>query len=83
MQQERKEAILKLKSSIDVDDTYCVVGQIKVKKADRDLLLKQLEQNEDYLKVPMPLYLGSFYWMNLKNESNKIVQAKKEKINER
>ena len=65
----RQEAIKRLKNAETCGDFLVVDGQ-RIRKEDRDKLLKQLEENKVYLEVPLELYLVSKFWRALKTESN-------------
>ena len=66
----RNEAIEILKKYEVIDEEYCSVEGIKVANDEKDRLLKQLINDEDYLKIPLSLLLSSPFWRGLKADSN-------------
>ena len=68
----QEEAIQNLQEAIVIDSEHCIVRGTKVKTVEKDLLLKQLLNGDDYLKVPMALFFSSPFWRRLKAESNEL-----------
>lgn len=67
----REIAIQLLEEAIPIDEEYCWIPSVKLSIADKNLLLKQLINDEDYLAVPLPLYFYSPFWRQIKAESNR------------
>ena len=70
----RTEAIRKLTNAKKIDESLYLVDGQKVQADERDELLKQLEEDKIYLKIPLELFLVSEFWRTLKVESNKEVR---------
>lgn len=66
----RDEAIKYLQEAITADSEYCIVRKMRIKIAEKDTLLEQLLNDDDYLEVPMALFFSSPFWRQLKVESN-------------
>lgn len=66
----RDEAIKCLQECTVLDSEYCIVREMKIQIREKDILLKQLLNGEDYLEVPMKLFFSSPFWRQLKVESN-------------
>lgn len=66
----RDEAIKCLQEYVVIDSEYCIVRKTRIKIVEKDELLEQLLNGDDYLKVPMALFFSSPFWRQLKVESN-------------
>ena len=68
-----KKAIDLLTNCQYTEEGRCIVDGWDIRVGERDLLLNQLLGDGEYLKMPLKLFLGSYFWMNLKVESNNRV----------
>lgn len=67
---DRMDAIRSLENAVVLDAQSCSVDGVKVRTEDKDILLAQLLRGDVHLRVPLPLYLSSLEWRELKAASN-------------
>ncbi len=77
----RKKALTLVQNSVQISHRVCLVNNIAVPIYERNLLLRQLLNGEDYLLVPLSLYFRDVFWRELKVES--VLQCKAKGVDNR
>ena len=72
----REKALRSVYNSVQVNHRICLVDDTPVPIYERDLLFRQLMSDEDYLLVPLSLYLKDIFWRKLKVESVRLCNEK-------
>ena len=70
----REKAIALLQNNEQVNYRVCLVDKYYVRIDEKDLLLKQLSNNDDYLRVPLSLYLRNSFWRGFESSIGNYVQ---------